>query len=307
MQYYSFRAMNTEVLMAAEGRHERLEVGFRKTREFIEACERRFTRFSPDSELSALNRQTGRWFRASPDLFAVVHLAAELSEKTDGLFDPSVLASLEAVGYDRSMDELRAEGAAPVATADVAVRTGGFREVRLDRESYSIWLPPGARIDLGGIAKGWIAERAAGMLATYAPACAINAGGDLFLCGLPTGLPHWQVSLEDPRNPEQTLAALRVPPGAVATSSVTRRRWLQGGQERHHLIDPRTGQPAKSEWLSVTVIASHAAEAEVYAKALLIAGPQGASDLVGRVNGLAYIAVDREGRLWGSTVSKEYL
>ena len=67
----------------------------------------------------------------------------------------------------------------------------------------------------------------------------------MFLVGLPHGQGAWKVGLEDPRDSEQNVAVLHVGPGAVATSSITKRRWRQGGEEHHHLIDPRTGKSAE--------------------------------------------------------------
>jgi thiamine biosynthesis lipoprotein len=117
----------------------------------------------------------------------------------------------------------------------------------------------------------------------------------------------WQVALEDPRDPAQTMAILSVGPGAVATSSIKKRCWQQGKHIRHHLIDPRSGEPAETDWLSVTVIAPHATVAEVFAKALLIAGPREVDSIAARQSDLAFIAVDRAGQLWGSTRAKEFL
>ncbi len=81
---------------------------------------------------------------------------------------------------------------------------------------------------------------------------------------------------------------------------------MQAGKERHHIIDPRTGEPAVSEWISVTVIAPHAYEAEVYAKALLIAGPQEAGE-ISRQSGIkfSYLAVDREKNIRGNQENLE--
>jgi thiamine biosynthesis lipoprotein len=76
---------------------------------------------------------------------------------------------------------------------------------------------------------------------------------------------------------------------------------------QHHLIDPRTGQPAETDWLSVTVIAPSATVAEVFAKALLIAGSRQAERIAARRSDLAFIAVDRTGQLWGSNNAKEFL
>ena len=92
----------------------------------------------------------------------------------------------------------------------------------------------------------------------------------------------WPIGLEDPRDPDRDLTTLHVGPGAVATSSIAKRRWQQGRREQHHIIDPRTGLPADTDWLSVSVIAPHAALAEVYAKALLIGGSREAEDIAAR-------------------------
>jgi FAD:protein FMN transferase len=305
MESYEFRAMNSDVILLAQGEPENVQRGFEHARACITASEARLTRFSDESELANLNRSGGHWFHASPDLFEIVGEARSLAEQTEGLFDPSILDALERVGYDRSMDAIRVSGPGPLRPAFIPAND--FRAVELDETRSAIRLPPGMRIDLGGIAKGWIAERAALVLAGFSSACAVNAGGDMFLTGLLEDREPWQVDLEDPRDPDQVLAMLQVGPGAVATSSITRRTWRQDGRVRHHLIDPRTGESAQTDWLSVTVIAPHATVAEVFAKVLLIVGSQGATELAARRDDIAFIAVDRNGQLWGSPQAREYL
>jgi thiamine biosynthesis lipoprotein len=306
METVSLRAMNTDVLLAADGQPDQLATGFEQARRFIQDSESRFTRFSEDSELSKLNRSAGERFWASPDLFSVVALARRFFHLTRGLFDPSILPELKRVGYDRSIDLLRTQGPDPLFESLLAGERASFSEVDLDEFDHTILLPPGMALDLGGIAKGWIAEQAANMLSRFATACVVDAGGDMFMVGLPEGLDQWPVELEDPLQPELTLTSLKVDPGAVATSTVTKRVWKQAGKERHHIIDPRTGEPAVSEWISVTVVAPHAYEAEVYAKALLIAGPQEAEEIA-HTSGLkfSYLAVDREKNIWGSQDKSE--
>lgn len=227
MEYREFRAMNSDILLAAEGAKSQIETGFREAHTFIEEAEKRFTRFSEDSELAQLNRRTGQWFSASDDLFEVVQQARILHDQTLGLFDPGMLDALILAGYDRSMDELRKVGAQPGKTIDPSVKPD-FLDIRLDEEKKQIWLPQGTRIDLGGIAKGWIAEQAARLLSRYSNACAVSAGGDMALIGLPEGEPAWSVGLEDPLDPSRDLAVLKVGPGAVATSSIAKRRWMKG-------------------------------------------------------------------------------
>ncbi len=307
IRYQDFRAMNSDILLAAEGAYSRTSIGFKEVKDFIEGCEKRFTRFSDHSELSHLNQSAGTWFHASEDLFNLVSEARNYFDPTNGLFDPSVLEALEMAGYDRSMDEIKGR---EIGSSSVKVMPPkqDLREIRFDRSNQAIRLPPGMQIDLGGIAKGWIAERAAGLLAFYSDACAVSAGGDLYVIGLPEGKPAWQVGIEDPLDPNRTVALLKVTSRcAVATSAITKRRWTQNGHEQHHLIDPRTGEPAVTDWLSVTVIASHATTAEVYAKTLLISGSQQAKAIIARSNQIAVISIDGNGKLWGSYNSKDFI
>jgi thiamine biosynthesis lipoprotein len=308
MEILRFRAMNTGILLAAEGEPSELKHGFEKARQYIEDSERRFTRFSEDSELSQLNRAAGSWFGASPEMTFVTSLAKQYVEQTNGLFNPTILPDLERIGYDRSMDLIRAEEALlPPARFGAGPSLLPLGELLINPDENLIYLPYGMRLDLGGIAKGWIAEQAALVLAEHSRACLVDAGGDMFMVGLPEGQASWQIDLEDPRNPGLSLGSLDVPPGALATSSVAKRKWIQGETSRHHLIDPRTGEPAETDWLSVTVIAPHADMAEVFAKALLIAGPQEAQRIVLAAPEIAYLAVDRDGRIWGPLESLEFI
>jgi thiamine biosynthesis lipoprotein len=310
MNTFRFRAMNTDITLAAEGDDNSVKPGFEKAQEYIEASERRFTRFSEDSELSQLNRSAGTWFQASTDMTFVISLAKQYVEQTAGLFNPSILPDLERVGYDRSMDLIRAEvSLLPSAflTPDSHLHLLPFDELLINPDENLIFLPHGMRLDLGGIAKGWIAEQAAMVLSDYSEACLVDAGGDMFMVGLPKGEASWQIELEDPLNPDWSLTSLNVPPGALTTSSVVKRKWMQGDTPRHHLIDPRTGLPAETDWLSVTVIAPHADMAEVFAKALLIAGPQEAEMMAHGAPEISYLAVDRGGLIWGSLESLEFI
>ncbi len=295
METVRFRAMNTEVVLAAEGKPEELAQGFELTEQFVHESEARFSRFSETSELSALNRSGGKAFKASADLFAVIRLAQRFFHITRGLFDPSILPALKRAGYDRSMDLVRKDGAGPLLEYMLSQGKPSFSEVDLDDEKKTILLPQGMELDLGGIAKGWIAEQATAVLTKYADTCGVNAGGDMFLVGLPEGMDRWPVELEDPLKPENILTTLEVEPGGLATSTVTKRAWKQGEIDRHHLIDPRSGEPALTEWVSVTAMAPHAYEAEVLAKALLIGG-QDELDEISRNSGIlfSYLVVDRE-------------
>lgn len=304
MESFEFTAMNTQIVLAAEGDSAMLAQAFQHTREYIDRRVAQFTRFAETSELSALNRSGGSWFNASPELFTLVEEAHALYVETGGLFNPAILDALERVGYDASYEVVR-ERANPYVAPLLAV--GDFGAVSFHPALRAIWMPRGVRIDLGGIAKGWIGEHAARVLAEYADICAVNAGGDVFTVGLPRGAEAWEIEIEDPRDPAQTIAVLQAPAGAVATSSINKRKWKQGALERHHLMDPRTALPATSDWLSVTVIAPRATVAEVYAKALLIGGSAQANEIVAKRGEIECIAVGRDGRLWSSEHARELM
>lgn len=306
MLYDEFSAMNTTIQVAAEGELVDLQPGFSKVRQFIAASEERFSRFRESSELSALNRSAGSWFQASQSMFDLVREAFELYSLTDGLFDPSILKALIAAGYDCSMDEIKNSPNRPSPKA-VSWMSSRFGETCFEPDRQAILLPVGVQIDLGGIAKGWIAAQASEILSKHTHACAVSAGGDMVFKGIPSGQNFWQVALEDPDDEHRVLAVLNIENGALATSSVTRRRWVQGECSKHHIIDPRTGEPAVSDWVSVSVVAEKPAWAEAFAKALLIAGPEHGPQLAAKEPGLKFIAVQAGGGLWGTPESKELI
>jgi FAD:protein FMN transferase len=305
MQMLEFRAMNTSVILAAEGDDQAI-AGLQAARALIEVSEMRFSRFLQDSELTELNRSAGNWHKVSEDLMELLTLSLGYFDETGGLFNPSILPDLKRAGYDKSMEIIRAEGVGPFLGKYHPNRPS-LNDIEFDQADKRVRLPVTMEIDLGGIAKGWIVEKASNLLRSYTPACAVSAGGDINFVGIPSSGPRWEVELEDPRNPDRCAAILYVGQCAVVTSSITKRTWSQNGQIRHHLIDPRTGEPAKTDWLSVTVIAPKITEAEAYAKALLIGGEPEGERLASKFPELAYITVDREGSLSGSQFGKEYL
>ena len=263
MERHAFRAMGTQVevfLDVAPGPDAVLALAWIEAE--FERLEALLSRFRPDSKLSRLN--AGGELEADEDLLAVVDLALAARERTGGRFDPTIHDAVVAAGYDRSF-ELLADGvpaASPVATA----RDGGRVRIRGRR----LRLDPGVRLDFGGIGKGYAVDRTVEALAPLGP-CLVNAGGDLAVGGVPeAGV--WPVGIDTPAGS----LTLGVAAGALATSGRDRRRWVAGGEERHHLIDPRTGRPAESDLLTVTVAAPTAVEAEVLAKALFLVGEEAA-------------------------------
>ena len=242
-------------------------------RPYFEAWDERFSRFRSDSELSRLNLSAGTSFPASEPMIEVVAAALAAARVTGGLFDPCVAPRLIALGYDGDFAALAADRpASRLATWSA----GAWREIELDRAAGWIRLPAGTTIDLGGIAKGMAVDGALALLEQegIVPGC-VNAGGDLGVIGaLEQG---WPIGLDEAGARTVVLDA-----GALATSSVLRRRWRIGSEERHHLIDPRTGMPATGSVVSASVAARSCREAEVAAKAALLLGVTEAASFLDR-------------------------
>ena len=212
----------------------------------------RLTRFSADSELSRLNRGAGGWVPISSEMEAILRAAFRAHEMSAGLVNVAVLPSMLAVGYTRpftegpgvaTLDALRPLLALP----DVLQLRGGEARVEV-----------GCGVDLGGIAKGWMADRLSEILG---PNVVVNLGGDLFARGSGSRGGGWPIGLGG--------STLLLRDQGAATSSVRRRRW----GDMHHLIDPRTGSPAITGLEEVSVVAASGFEAEVIAKTALLLGP----------------------------------
>ena len=227
-----------------------------RTEAKLEHLEHVMSRFRNDSELSALNR-AGRLEGASADLVRVVELALAAREESGGLFDPTVHGAVVAAGYDRDFEFVPADGDALPGSGVAPTETRCAGRVLVNGDSIA--LAAGVKLDLGGIGKGYAADRAAEVLAVAGP-CLVNVGGDIAVRG-----GSWPIGV----TPEITL---ELTGGGMATSGRDRRRWRRGGDELHHLIDPTTGRPAVGSPLRVTVVAESATAAEVAAKVAFLGG-----------------------------------
>ena len=220
--------------------------------DWVLAIAARLTRFDPASELSHFNARAGEWVAISETLAALLRESLVAYERSAGLVHVGVLARMLAIGYTRTfadgptVTEMPTPSPLPRLPAILAVRE---HEARIEA---------GYGVDLGGIAKGWLADRLAERLGDNALA---NLGGDLYARGTGVDGEGWPVGFGG-------RTVLLVDAGA-ATSGTNRRRW---GRGLHHLIDPRTGLPADTDVAEVSVLATTATDAEVLAKTALILG-----------------------------------
>jgi len=228
----------------------------------VRELEDRWTRFRP-SELTAVNDGAGRPVRVSPETVDVVARAVDAWRVTGGAFDPTV--SVAALGYDRSYELVGDRATAPAGRP-----APGCAGVVADPTGGTVTVPDGVALDLGGIGKGWAADLVAETLvAAGADGACVNVGGDVRVAGAgPDG--DWPVAVEPlPGWPSRVLL---VGAGGVATSSPRGKTWAAGGTPMHHIVDPRTGLPARSDVVAATVVAGEAWWAEVLATYALLRG-----------------------------------
>ncbi|MFI5053236.1 MAG: FAD:protein FMN transferase [Acidimicrobiia bacterium] len=294
-----FRAMGTDVEVLALGDAGAGEIAGRLAEEAIERLEVRWSRFRPTSELCRLNAADGAPVVVSPETFALIERAVGAWRTTGGLYDPTILAALEAAGYDRSFDTMDRSGlqsgAASPATPPAAAPSPGCAGITLDPLVNAVRLPRGVTLDLGGIGKGYAADLVAAELITVSSATwrgvLVNMGGDLRAAGDAPEPSGWVVEVDDPLATGRT-GLLSLAAGAIATSTRLRRSWSRDGRALHHLIDPRTGLPTHSGLASVTVIAGEAWRAEVLAKAVFVAGRAAAARIVADAGATGLLVTD---------------
>ncbi len=299
MQRLDFRAMGCHMTAMLDTDQDTTAVN--TVPSWFEDWEQVLSRFRTDSELNQLNQRAGQWLRVSTTLWDVIHLALLAARWTDGLFSPTILNALEAAGYDRTFDQIDAVDEPITAQPD-----GQWRSIQRQSLKRSICLPPNGRLDLGGVAKGWAADRAAKKLGVYGPAL-IDAGGDIAVSGPRRDGSPWPIGVLNPFQPDQPFETLKIERGGVATSGKDYRRWLRAGQWQHHLIDPRTGLPAQTDVLSATVIAPTTFEAEIAAKVIVLSSSEQGLAWLEEQPDYAAVIVREDGQAVYSALLQKYL
>lgn len=243
----------------------------------------------PDSPLSRLNAQAGGgWVPLPGDLCEALRLAKRGAERTRGLFDPTwaALAGLWRVDGSDPAPPDRAALRRACALVDhrgleLRAAAAGACEARLVR--------PGMRVGLGGLAKGWALDTAARTLRSLGYAdFLLQAGGDLYAAGRRGGAP-WPVGVRDPRGGRlDAIATVPVSDRAFSTSGDYEQFRERDGRRDHHLLDPRTCEPARAS-RAVSVLARSAVDAEILGKALFAAGGAEALALARRLGAEALV------------------
>jgi thiamine biosynthesis lipoprotein len=255
----------------------------------IKRLEALMTTWRPDSEVSKINSAAGKTaVKVGDETFAVIKESVHASEISEGTFDITFHTLHGLWKFDEDLDPH------PPSDADVKARLPfvGYRNIKLDEKTKSVMLTKAqTQIGLGGIAKGYAVDKAVAVLDKVGlTSFFVQAGGDLFARGLKADGTEWQAGIRDPRGPKY-FAQLPLTNHAFSTAGDYERAYIVSGKRYHHIIDPRTGQPATA-CRSVTIWAPTALLADEIDDAVFILGPEKGMKLVESIDGVAAVIVD---------------
>ena len=266
----------------------------RRLRQF----EQEVSLYIPSSDIAQINALAGQGgVEVSPRTFDLIRQAKEYSEISQGTFDLTVAPLVEAWAITSATPRVPTEEELQQCVSLVA-----WQDVLLDEEHTAVTLArSGQAIDLGGIAKGY----AAGIIHEVCQEMAVNngfvsLGGNIIVIGpQPNGSP-FLFGIRDPRGTtEDYILKIPLSTGCIATSGDYERYFEQDGQRYHHIFDPKTGKPAQSDLLSVSVVAADGAFCDFLSTALFVAGKEAALRLLDKTE-FALIVVDQDKNVYVS-------
>jgi FAD:protein FMN transferase len=265
----------------------------------VAELEGRWSRFLPGSDICRVNRADGETVRVHWTTRDVLLLAKDGWARTEGRFDPTVGAVMNALGYSLSFEDVENR----VATIDSASqKSSGCGGIEIDIETCAVRVPSGTVLDLGGIAKGRTADLiASALIERGAKGACVNIGGDVVALGEPPIGDAWTVAVANPNDAATNLLRVRLRDAAIAMSAPTIRQWATQTLEgvtgvAHHIVDPATGKPAQTDVAAVAVIAGAGWWADLLTKSMMANTPNTALETLGRVGAGAHgLVIDSDG------------
>ena len=239
--------------------------------------ERLLSRTVPGSDVDRINRAGGQTVQVDPETWTILQRAADISRLTGGAFSVTIapLSTLwDFTGETPRMpDDAQRLSALPLVD-DSRLQLG---------EDNTVTLPAGMSIDLGGIAKGYIADRLAEMVRGRVSGATLNFGGNVYALGNAPGAEGFNIGISHPQSPNNAIAALRVKDRSVVTSGTYQRCFEKDGRLYHHILDPATGLPAETGLVSASIVAESSMTADALATACIVLGEEGALALLGQL------------------------
>lgn len=222
----------------------------------------------PESDIYRMNHAQGAATSLNSETWELLSLAYIYAQQTGGTFDPTINAISELWGI--GSDQERVPSAEELSNA---LKQVGYQKLLLSDGKAQ--LTDGATIDLGGIAKGYAADRAITILKQYGIERAVlSLGGNVYVLGNAQNGQPWKVGIQDPDHSQEIVATLSLSNCSAVTSGDYERYFEQNGVRYHHLWDPQTGYPSNQGVRSVTVLCESSTQADAYSTALFVMGAE---------------------------------
>ena len=271
---------------------EKLDEALVALRDLAIEFEMTLSRTRPSSEVSRLNDAHGAWMELSSRTYDLVSKSRAYCEASGGVFDVTMGSVTPLWNFH--------EGVLPERAAlDEALKHVDWRMIECDDGRRAVRLAdPQARIDLGGIAKGYIADALAGCLVEHGCDCAfVNLGGNVLTVGSrPDGNP-WRIGVRDPKAPEKMRAVLPVVGKSVVTSGLYERNFTKDGVFYHHILNPKDGMPVKTDVGGATIVSDLSLDGDGYSTTLFALGVEGALAFVEAHPNLEAIVIDQDDKV----------
>ncbi|WP_448522893.1 FAD:protein FMN transferase [Pseudothermotoga sp.] len=239
----------------------------------LERVYKKYNPNDPSSVVSKINNSND-WIDIDEETFVLLDAAVRFSRLTDGAFDPTLGELIRLWGFDKIAEKPPSRVPTTQEIGE-ALKRSGIDKLELDFQRRRVRLIDGAKLDLGGIAKGYALDRAYQVAKEVDKDCTgfVEAGGDIRILGPKFGSRPWVVGVRDPRKSDSVIAYLYLTSGAVATSGDYERYFEFEGVRYHHILDPKTGFPSRGA-ISVTVVADNAVTADALSTAGFVMGAQ---------------------------------
>ncbi len=259
----------------------------------IEYLEKLSNHYSPDSEITRINRNAGiSEVKVSYDILKLLEKALYVSENTEGAFDVTMGPVIALYDFHK---KIRPDDGMIKKTLSLV----NYRDIIINRDRSTVLLKrKGMLIDLGGIAKGYAADKAAETLKKNRVRSGLVAvAGDIKAFGLkPDGKP-WKIGIRNPESGDKEddiMATIELKDMAISTSGDYERFFISGGKRYHHLLDPKTGLSAQ-ECRSVSIITKEGAFTDAFATGIFILGPEQGVKVLDKL-GFEGMIIDSQGK-----------
>jgi thiamine biosynthesis lipoprotein len=293
----SFLSMDTAISFQIEGKNSK-KAG-KEAQILVQELERLLSKTMPDSDIAKLNAQRELPLKdLSPHTVTLLQLSQKIAQESGGIFDPTL-------GQLTSLWDFQSDSPVPPSEKAIASALSKSGSQFLSIDSERISLKGEALLDLGGIAKGYIAQQTVEYLKENEVSSALlSFGGNICAIGSKGDRP-WRIGVADPQDPSSYIGYLDLQDTCAVTSGSYQRYFTFNGVRYHHILNPQTGYPADSDIQSVTVVYPDSTVADALSTALFILGPEQAGTLLGQYPNAMVIFLTEDHRILCSSELKK--